>query len=140
MPAQPAAKSFLPSDILYFVTFLLGIAAFWLSGQAVSALHLGKLGPSAVYVAMVVTAVIYGAIIAVWTVPVLKRLSPKAMLTAAIPAVVLGIAAGQTISRLAAGHVKSLQDLGFLTFGLYVCYGLIYVVSLLLARKLTKST
>lgn len=138
MPATAERKSFLPSDILYFITFLLGIGAFWLSGQAVSLLPFAKLGGATMAVGMTVTALVYGAVIALWTIPVLRKISIKGVLAAAIPAVVLGIVAGQAIARLAAGKVNSLQDLGFLTFGLYVCYGLIYVISLMLARRVAR--
>jgi hypothetical protein len=42
------------------------------------------------------------------------------------------------IMKLAVGKITSLMSLGILTFILFVCYGLIYVLCLALARRLTR--
>jgi hypothetical protein len=129
---------FLGQDVLYVATFTLGFGAFWLSGRVASLLVHAVDRHIAGWVSLAVTAGVYGLILGLWTIVALRKLSLKAMLGAAIPAVILGMVAAQGILRLASGHIHSLLQVGLLTFALYICYGAIYVLGLVIARRLAR--
>ncbi len=136
--AQAAKKQILlSSDVKYFLTFGAGMAAFWLSGHATQFLPVIKSRPLAITAALVVTAGVYGLGMLLVAFLAFKKIGRPALI-ATVAAIILGIGSAQVIIRLAASHVQTKTDLGFLTFGLYLCYGIIYVIGLSLARRFAK--
>lgn len=138
MSATTTQRNFLAPDIMYFLTFVLGMGGFWLSGYISGLLPVMKDANLAALLGMAVTSFVYGAILAVWTMITSRGPALKRVVVAVIPAVVLGIGAAQVIVRLASGKITNLTSLGILTFILFVCYGLIYVLSLALARRVVR--
>lgn len=136
--AQAAKKQILlSSDVKYFLTFGAGMAAFWLSGHASQLLPAIKSQPLAVVASMVVTAGIYGLGMLIVAFLTFKKNGRPAVI-ATITAILLGIGSAQVIIRLAASHVHTKSDLAFLTFALYLCYGVIYVIGVSLGRRFAK--
>ncbi|HEY6736143.1 MAG TPA: hypothetical protein VI322_00340 [Candidatus Saccharimonadia bacterium] len=125
-------------DIMYFITFALGMAAFWLSGRVITLLPHMANRSAAMALGLAVTALVYGLTLAVWTIITSRKIMPKRILLATVPAIILGYGAAQVITRAAAGKVTNMMSLGILTFVLFVCYGLIYVLCLALARRIAK--
>lgn len=139
MSAQISPRGRMAPDIMYFLTFTLGMGAFWLSGRAATLLpHIANRS-LATTLSMVVTALVYGLILAIWTAVIGGGLNIRRILLAVVPAVLLGMVAAQVLLRLAAGRLHNTSlDIGLFTFALFVCYGLIYVFSLALARRIVR--
>lgn len=137
MPTESPAKPSIYSDLLYILTFSLGMGAFWISVHAASALSHAINVRSSFVMSLLVTAVVYGVVMLMLALLIVKRLIPA--LAATGISIILGLVAAQVIIRLSLGHINTKQDLGFLTFGLYLCYGGIYVLALVIARKIANS-
>lgn len=124
-------------DILFFLTFALGMAGFWLGGHAgVLARQIG--GPT------LSTILSYTATVGVFALGMIVLAfvvtrSIKATLVSALVATGLGLVTSQVIIRLAIGHISTSQQVGILTFVLYLCYGFIYVAALAIGRKLAET-
>jgi len=138
MAVSSKERGVMPADILYLITFAAGMAAFWLSGHA-SILALQNIHTHGLRTAagLIVTGGVYGLGMLILASAVMRRLG-KGAIIATVAAVALGLGAAQVIVRLAAGHIHTNTGLGLLTFALYMCYGLIYVVSLAAARRIAK--
>ena len=137
MAAPSSDRILMASDMLYFLTFAAGMAAFWASGRVSALLPAMTNNTLAVVAGLTVTGGVYGLGMLLLATIMFRRFG-RATLIATILAVVLGLAAAQAIVHLAAGHVHNLSGLGLLTFVLYLCYGLIYVVSLAAGRRFAK--
>ncbi len=126
-------------EIQYLVTFAAGIAAFWLSGQAVAQLadpHLGHFIAEAWHLS--VTLGVYGLCMAALAVLIYGRSrNAKAIIVAAVCAVILAAVGAQLLLHLI-GLVHTKQDLGFFTFAAYLLYGLFYVVSAAVGRRFAR--
>jgi hypothetical protein len=124
---------FKKTDLLYMGVFALGMLTFWLGGHAAQYVPKG----TPVILRLVVIAGIYGLVIFGAT-----YLSTKRSLVAAIAAAVTGIAlsliTAQFITQLAAGKLHNHFDLAVLTFVLYLVYGTIYALALLIGRTIAK--
>ena len=127
----------LPTDVLYLVTFTLGMLGFWVSGH-ISALLPRIAGGDVFQVVtrLMMTSAIYALIMLVVAAIVLRRFLPTVIAT--IVALILGSVAAQLIVSLAASHISGRSQFALLTFILYFVYGLIYVVALVIGRKLAK--
>lgn len=138
MATAGAKQVKLPPDILYLLTFTVGMAVFWISGHA-SVLALQAAGNSGLRTALglIVTGGVYGLGMLMLSILLMRRLSRGALIATAL-AIVLGLVAAQIIVRLATGHVQGATGVGLLTFVLYLCYGTIYVVSLAVGRQFAK--
>lgn len=137
MAAASSGRVIMPTDILYLVTFTLGMLAFWASGHAAAFLPRLADPQLAVAASLLTTAGVYGLVMLVLALVVLRRHVLGALATTLI-SVVLGLGTAQIVIRLAAGHIHSKQDLGILTFVLYFLYGGIYMLALAVGRKLAK--
>ena len=138
MPRRDGQGSLMAPDMMYFITFALGMGAFWVSGQAVRLLPYQSNRGLATILSLLTTSLIYGLVLAAWTAITSRGLNLKRTILAVVPAILLAYGAAQIITRLAAGKITNLMSLGILTFVLFVCYGLIYVLSLALARRLAR--
>jgi hypothetical protein len=134
-------RTTLPADMLYLLTFALGMLAFWLSGHASELLpkmFSVFLRPGlATTAGLAITAAIYGLgmlILAVFA----THKSLKGTVLATLIAIILGLVAAQLIVRVAAGHIHSKLDLGLLTFALYLVYGGIYAFALAMGRRVAR--
>jgi hypothetical protein len=126
------------SDVLYFLTFAAGMAAFWLSGHAsVIALQAVKNVGLHSILGLIVTGGVYGLGMFLLGLAVLRRVN-KGLVIATVMTIILGYAAAQIIVRLAASHIHTTTGVGLLTFVLYLCYGAIYVASLAAGRRFAK--
>lgn len=125
-------------EVQYFLMFVVGIAAFWASGYAAGmlpAMH----GVIALAAGLVVTLAVYGLIFAVLQLVLLGRnRSAKAVAISTVVVVVLAVIAAQVVTQVAKGHIHNKLDLGLLTFGLYLFYGMFYVLGNTTARRLAK--
>ncbi len=137
MAAARSSRILMASDTTYFLTFAAGMAAFWLSGRASALLPAMKNNGLAIASGLVVTGAVYGLGILVLSLVLLRHFG-KGTLVSTGMAVVLGLASAQVIVRLAAGHIHNRTDVALLTFVLYLCYGLIYVISLAAGRRFAK--
>jgi phosphoglycerol transferase MdoB-like AlkP superfamily enzyme len=126
-------------EVQYFLMFVLGIAAFWLSGFVsglVPVMHNHMLAQVA---GLVVTLAVYGLVFVALEAVLLGRdRALKPILVPAIIVVVLAIVAAQLLVKVASGHIHNNVDLGLLTFALYLFYGIFYVIGNTVARRLTK--
>jgi len=138
MATPSTNRVILPADVLYLVTFAAGMLAFWASGHA-SVLALHSVHSRSLYgvLSLVVTGGVYGLGMLILSLVVLRRLG-KGVVISTLAAIALGLGAAQIIVRLAVGHVHTTNGVAMLTFGLYMCYGLIYVASLALGRRFAK--
>lgn len=136
MATAAEKRVLMPSDLLYFLTFALGMGAFWVSGRA------GRLVPASndatlhTISSLGVTVLVFAGIMAVYAFIVTRQL--KAVLVATLVAAVLGLVTAQAIVAVVAPHVTTTQQVGLLSFVLYFCYGFIYVGALALGRKIAK--
>jgi hypothetical protein len=138
MAQSTDSRMFMASDVQYLITFGLGMAAFWLSGW-VGGLVARALNQNLPFeLGMAVTAAVYGGIFIIWSLIVLRKFALKALLVGVILAVALAIGSAQVILDLASDNVRNLFQLGLLTFVLYLCYGLIYALSLTVAKRLAR--
>ncbi len=137
MATSSENRVFVPTDLLYLLTFTAGMAAFWISGKA--PVLLPHLQPRSLAIAagMTVTAGVYGLGMLALALLVTRRLG-RAALIATVIAIVLGIGAAQAISQLAAGHIHNRTDVAVATFALYLCYGAIYALALAIGRKFAR--
>lgn len=132
--ASPTKGIFAASDILYLATFTAGMAAFWLSSQAVALLpSLGDKTLSGT-AGIVVSGGVYGLGMFILAFAVTRRFGKPTLIATGV-AIALGLLAAQIIVRLAAGQVNDKFDLSILTFILYLCYGSIYAGALALGRR-----
>lgn len=118
--------------------FVVGIAAFWLSGFVAGMLP--KLPSSLAMVAgLVTTLAVYGLIFAGLELVLLGRdRAVKPIAVATVIVAVLAVVAAQLLTSVAKGHIHSAVDVGLLTFALYLFYGLFYVVGNTTARRLAR--
>ena len=134
MGASSKDRVIMATDMLYLLTFTAGMAAFWASGHASAVLPAMKNHSLAGASTLVVTAGVYGLGMLLVTLLVTRHLG-RAAVVSVIIAVALGLVAAQGILHLAAGRIHNSTDVALLTFGLYLVYGGIYVLSLAVARK-----
>lgn len=133
--ATPDKKTALPNDILFLLTFVAGMAGFWISGHASRIALQGVTDPGLHNIlGYLVTGGVFGLGMLLVALLVLRRLS-KGVFIAAGTAAVLGLITAQIIGRLATGRIHDLTDLGLLTFVLYICFGVIYALSLAVGRR-----
>ena len=124
-------------EIQFLISFAAGMAAFWLSGKAAAALPVMPNHMLALISGIAVSALVYGlgAAVLAWLVLGSER-SLKAVLGAGIVAIVLAEITAQALVPMAAGFVRSQATLAVLMFVLYLLFGLFYVLSNLVARRL----
>lgn len=123
-------------EIQFIVSFVLGMAFFWLSGKATSSLPVMNNQVLALTVGIIASALVYGAGMAVLAAVTLgAKRSLKAILVATVIAMVLAELTAQVLLRPLAGFVHNNTGLAFLMFVLYLLFGLYYVVSGLIARR-----
>jgi hypothetical protein len=134
--AADGEKRTFPTDILYLLTFALGMAMFWASGHVGQLLPVMRTNTLAIAIGLGVTAGVYGLGMLILSLIVTKRVIPT--LAATLVAVVLGLIAAQLILAAVAGHLNLSVplNLGLLTFVLYLCYGGIYALALAIGRKI----
>jgi|GEM_PF-5165565 len=127
-------------EIQYFITFAVGIAAFWLSGQAASQVrdpHLGHF--IAASLGLIVTLAVYGLGMAILALLLYGRSRTlKAVIAAAASAVVLAALGAQLLLHFVARLVHTSRQVGYFTFVAFLLYGLFYVVSAAIGRRLTR--
>jgi len=123
-------------EIQFIVSFVLGMAFFWLSGKATGSLPAINNPTLALVVGIIASALVYGlgmAILAAITLGAKRSL--KAILVAAVIAMVLAELTAQVLLRPLAGFVHNNTGLAVLMFVLYLLFGLYYVVAGLIARR-----
>jgi hypothetical protein len=127
------------AEVQFLISFAAGMLGFWLSGKAASSLPVISNHTLSTIVGFVAGAVVYGIGMAVvaWFILGAKR-SLKGVLAAAVLAMVLAEVTAQWLLRVIIGavHISDQTGLAILMFGLYLCFGLFYVVSLLVGRRL----
>src|SRR5476649_1013732 len=125
------------SDLLYFLTFASGIAAFWASGQV--SIHLPAMHSrvASSTIGLLVTGGVYGLGMLILSAVVLRR-APRGIFAAVVSAILLGFIAAQLILRFVAPSLHGPASLGLLTFVLYLVYGAIYVMCLGIGRQFAK--
>jgi hypothetical protein len=126
-------------EVQFLVSFAAGMLGFWLSGKAASSLPVISNHALSTIVGFTAGALVYGLGMAVvaWFVMGAKR-SLRGILVAAVLATALAEVTAQWLLRLLIGavHISDQTGLAVLMFGLYLCFGLFYVVSLLVGRRL----
>ncbi len=125
------------SDLFYLLTFALGMAAFWLSGKASQLLPVVSDRTASIAMGLGSTAAVYGLGMLALSLAVTRRFG-RPVIISTVLAIILGLAAAQVIVRVFAPMVHSNNGVGLLTFGLYLCYGVIYVVGLAVARRFAR--
>lgn len=124
-------------EIQFIVSFVLGMAFFWLSGKATASLPPISNQMLAQTVGILVSAGVYGLGMAALTAVTLgAKRSLKAILVAAVVAMVLAELTAQVLLRALVGYVHNNNGLAVLMFVLYLLFGLYYVVGNLIARRL----
>ena len=125
-------------EVQYFLMFVVGIVAFWASGYAAGflpAMH----GAMALVAGLLATLLVYGLIFAVLELGLLgQNRAVKPIAIATVIVVILAVIAAQVFTHVAKGHIHNKLDVGLLTFGLYLFYGLFYVIGNTTARRLAK--
>jgi ACR3 family arsenite efflux pump ArsB len=131
-------RMFSSTDIQFLLTFVAGMAGFWLSGHLPSYLHLViVLHSSLVTYALnlSIAALIYGLFMVIWTGIILgRRRALKPVLVAAILATVLGLVSSFALAWAGAHHLNI--SFALLAFILYLAYGIYYVIGWTVARRL----
>jgi hypothetical protein len=134
---------FSSSDLKFILTFIAGMAGFWLSGH-IPALLPAKFLPNNYLVVFIITLtlalIIYGLGMALWLLIVLGR--DRALKPIIIPTVlimVLALISSLVLTRVGPGLAKNATGLALLTFGLYLGYGLYYVIGWFVAKRLARS-
>lgn len=123
------------AEIQFFVSFIAGMACFWLSGQA--AAHLLVIpGPLGLVVGTIISGGLYGLGMAVlaWFMLGSER-SIKAVLVAAAVAIVLAELTAQFLLRAIAVYFHGHNGLALLMFVMYLLFGLYYVLAGLISRR-----
>ena len=126
-------------EVQFLISFAAGMLGFWLSGKAASSLPVISNHLLSSIVAFTAGALVYGLGMAVvaWFVLGARR-SLKGILAAAMLAMILAEVTAQWLLRVIVGavHINDQTGLAILMFGLYLCFGSYYVVSLIVGRRL----
>ena len=125
------------TEMLYLVTFALGILMFWVSGKVADFIPILPNETLDIIMSVGLTTLIFALGIAIFSFFMQKRQLKPALLSG-LAAFVLGIIADRIVVGLASGHISTQQDLTILTFVLYLVYGSVYVLALAIGRRLSK--
>ena len=127
-------------EIQFLISFILGMAFFWLSGQATAYLPAPSNQFLAQALGIVVSAGVYGLGIAILVAITLgARRSLKAILAAAVIAMVLAELTAQLLVHLVAGAIHNNTDLTIFMFVMYLLFGLYYAMCNFTAHRLVKN-
>jgi hypothetical protein len=141
MSGSGHSQTFSGSDIKFLLTFIAGMSGFWLSGHLPRYLPKGLIPHNAAgaIISLVLALLIYGLVMAGWSWLILGRdRSLKGSLVAGVLAMVLALATSLTLTytKLGAPHTKT--GLALLIFGLYLAYGIYFVIGWATAKRLAK--
>jgi MFS family permease len=125
------------TDMLYMLTFAVGILMFWVSGHVADVIPILPNETLDIIVSVGLTTLVFSLGIAIFSFFMQKR-QFKLSAIAGLAALVLGIVADRVVVGLASGHISTQQDLTILTFVLYLVYGTIYVLALAIGRRFAK--
>ena len=127
------------AEIQFLVSFVAGMAVFFLSGQAAAHLPIMPSQLLAQVVGTIVSGGLYGlgAAMLAWFTLGADR-SVKAVLIAAAVAIVLAELTAQFLLRAIAGYFHGTTGLTMLMFVMYLLFGLYYVFAGLIARRFAK--
>ena len=124
------------AEIQFIVSCVLGMAFFWLSGKATAYLPVINNQMLAQIVGIIVSAGVYGLGMAgLAAVTLGAKRSLKGILVAAVVAMVLAELTAQVLLRALVPLVQGNNGLAILMFILYLLFGLYYVVSGIVAKR-----
>lgn len=125
------------AEIQFLISFVLGMAFFWLSGKATALLPVMNNQLLAQIVGITVSAGVYGlGMAALAAVTLGAKRSLKAILVAAVIAMVLAEVTAQFLLKALVPIAQGNNGLAILMFILYLLFGLYYVAGNFTARRL----
>ncbi|HEY2004016.1 MAG TPA: hypothetical protein VGH44_02780 [Candidatus Saccharimonadia bacterium] len=126
-------------EIQFIVSFVAGMAFFWLSSKASTFVPVMNSQLLAETLGIVISAVVYGFGIAILTTITLgAKRSFKAIIVATVIAMVLAELTAQLLVRLVAGSIHNTTQLTLFMFVMYLLFGLYYVACNFVAQRLAK--
>jgi hypothetical protein len=131
-------RMFSSSDLLFLLTFALGMGAFWLSGRLpgfIPGLAMSNQLLSFI-LSLIVALLVYGLIMTIWTWLVLgSRRTFKAALAGGIVAALLALATSLALTAFGSQITVPVAVLAFL---LYLIYGIWYVIGWTVAKRFAR--
>jgi hypothetical protein len=130
---------FSSTDLQFLFTFMAGMGGFWLSGHLPGYLPQGVLPRNAI-VGLIIALVIYGLAMLLWSALILGRgRNLRAVIVAAVIAMALALATSLALPHLPFGRPHDKTGLAIWVFGLYLVYGLYFVIGWAASRRLARA-
>lgn len=129
-------------DLQFLLTFVIGMATFWLSGRIPTYVPLSILPHNRLALTLIgltLALLIFGASVFLWNWLVLgSRRALRPVLAGTVTALVLALATSLYLTFGQLPHFQGQTGLALLTFILYLVYGIYYVIGWAVARRLAK--